>query len=227
MDDIPKEISDGLAEALRDGNDDVAEALTKEALEMGIDPLRVIQEVLVPTLTEVGRDFQEFRIFLPELMLSGEAARRSGALLEEAILASGGSTTSVGKVVIGTVEGDIHDIGQNIVSSLLTANGFDVTNLGRNVKPSAFLEAAEGAGADIVMMSALMTTTLPVQRRTISLFEEVGVREKYKMLVGGGAVTERWTEEIGADGFGPDAAATVELCKRLVAAGDGGGGGGA
>jgi methylmalonyl-CoA mutase cobalamin-binding domain/chain len=176
----------------------------------------VIQDVLVPTLTEVGDSFQELRIFLPELMLSGEAAKRASALLEAALAAEGREVTTLGTVVIGTVEGDIHDIGHSIVTSLLGANGFKVINLGRNVKPSAFLEAAENEGADIVGLSALMTTTLPMQRRTIKLFEEVGVRDKYKILVGGGAVTGRWVDEIGADGFAPDAAATVEMCKSLL-----------
>lgn len=216
MTEIPTEIRTGLTKALHEGNAEDAESLTRQALELGIDPLKVIQEVLVPTLTEVGLNFQEFRIFLPELMLSGEAAKGAGRLLEEAILASGKPMETLGKVVIGTVEGDIHDIGQNIVTSLLNANGFEVTNLGRNVKPSTFLETAEKEGADIVMTSALMTTTLPIQRSTIKLFEEVGVRGKYKMLVGGGAVNEKWVEQIGADGYARDAAATVNLCKSLL-----------
>jgi corrinoid protein of di/trimethylamine methyltransferase len=216
MAEIPEEAHRGLTKALHDGDEGAAEAFARQALEGGADPLQLIQEVLVPTLTEVGDNFQNLRIFLPELMLSGEAAKRASSILEGALEAEGRVVTTLGKVVIGTVEGDIHDIGQSIVTSLLSANGFDVVNLGRNVKPSVFLEAAEKERADIVGMSALMTTTLPVQRRTIKLFEEVGVRDKYKILVGGGAVNERWVDEIGADGFAPDAAATVELCKSLM-----------
>jgi corrinoid protein of di/trimethylamine methyltransferase len=216
MSDIPAGIREGLATALHGGDEDGAEALTRQALDAGVDPLQLIQEVLVPTLTEVGENFQNSAIFLPELMLSGEAAKRAGNLLEATIAASGGTTETLGKVVIGTVEGDIHDIGQNIVTSLLNANGFDVVNLGRNVKPSAFLEAAQDQGADIVMASALMTTTLPAQKRTVRLFEEVGVRDGYRILVGGGAVSERWAEEIGADGFAPDAASAVELCRSMM-----------
>lgn len=216
MAEIPQDTRHNLARALRDGNEDAAEEVTRQALADGIDPLELIQGVLVPTLTEVGEDFQNLQIFLPELMLSGEAAKRAGSLLEAAIQEQGREVIALGKVVIGTVEGDIHDIGQNIVSSLLSANGFQVINLGRNVKPSAFLEAAENEGADIVGMSALMTTTLPMQRRTITLFEEVGVRDKYKLLVGGGAVGEGWVDEIGADGFALDAAGAVELCKSVL-----------
>ena len=216
MADIPEEIRRNLARALHEGDEDAAEEITEQALDAGVDPLELIQGVLVPTLTEVGAAFQSFQIFLPELMLSGEAAKRAGTLLEAAIKAQGKEVATLGKVVIGTVEGDIHDIGQNIVSSLLTANGFEVVNLGRNVKPSAFLETAEAEGADIVGMSALMTTTLPMQRRTVTLFEEVGVRDRYKLLVGGGAVGEGWVDEIRADGSAPDAAAAVELCKRIL-----------
>ncbi len=216
MADIPEEIRAGLSQALHEGDEEAAEALTRQALERGVDPLDLIQKVIVPTLTEVGLNFQGFRIFLPELMLSGEAAKRAGRLLEEAILAAGRPPATVGKAVIGTVEGDIHDIGQNIVTSLLNANGFAVTNLGRNVKPSAFLETAEKETAQIIMMSALMTTTLPVQRRTIKLFSEVGVRHKYKILVGGGACNQKWADQIGADGYASDAAATVALCKSLL-----------
>lgn len=216
MSEIPQDIREGLSRALHEGDEEVTEEITRRALGEGIDPLEIIQEVLVPTLSEVGMNFQELRIFLPELMLSGAAASRAGDLLEEAILAQGKELRAVGKVVLGTVEGDIHDIGQNIIGSLLNANGFEVISLGRDVKPSTFLEVAEDQSADIVMASALMTTTLPVQKRTINLFEEVGVRNKYKILVGGGAVTERWVEEIGADGYAADAAATVALCKNLL-----------
>ena len=216
MADIPEEIRVGLSKALHEGNADDAEAFARQLIEQGVDPLDAIQQVIVPTLTEVGLKFQEFQIFLPELMLAGEAAKRAGGLLEEAILAAGKPTTSMGKVVIGTVEGDIHDIGLNIISSLLNANGFEVINLGRDVKPSVFLETAEKEKADIVMLSALMTTTLPMQRRTIHLFDEVGVRDKYKMLVGGGAVTKKWAEQVEADGYAPDAAGAIDLCKSLV-----------
>lgn len=216
MADIPEGIRRSLAGALREGNENEAEEVTRNALAAGVDPLDLIQGVLVPTLTKVGEDFQNFEIFLPELMLSGEAAKRAGSLLEAAIKAQGREVVTLGKVVIGTVEGDIHDIGQNIVTSLLSANGFEVVNLGRNVKPSAFLDAAEAEGADIVGMSALMTTTLPMQRRTVSLFEEVGVRDRYRLVVGGGAVSQGWVEEIGADGFALDAAAAVELCRSLL-----------
>ncbi len=216
MAEISREIADALSRALRTGDADGAEAATRQALESGADPLALIQQVVVPTLTEVGNDFQEFRIFLPELMKAGEAAKRAGALLEEAIAAQGKASVSLGTVVIGTVENDVHDIGKNIVATLLKAHGFKVVDLGRNVAPSVFLDAAERERADIVAMSSLMTTTRPAQRSTIDLFRQTGQRARYKIIVGGGSVNQQWADEIGADGYAADAAGAVELCKRLL-----------
>ncbi len=216
MAEISPEIKEALSKALRSGDGDGAEAATRQALAGGADPLKVIQQVIVPTLSEVGNDFQEFRIFLPELMKAGEAAKRATVLLEEAIAAQGKTITSAGTVVIGTVENDVHDIGKNIVATLLKAHGFKVVDLGRNVAPSAFLDAAERERADIVAMSALMTTTRPAQRSTIDLFQQTGQRARYKIVVGGGSVNQQWADEIGADGYAADAASAVELCKRLL-----------
>lgn len=207
-----------LSTALSTGDADGVGALTHQALQEGMDPLEVIQQVIVPTLTRVGQDFQEFKIFLPELMMAGDAAEVATSILEEAIVASGREGTSLGKVVIGTVENDVHDIGKNIVSTLLRSHGFKVVDLGREVSPSTFLDAAEREKADIVAMSSLMTTTRPATRSTIKLFAEVGVRDQFKMIVGGGCITQEWADEIGADGYAPDAAAGVELCKSLLGA---------
>jgi len=215
MAEISEQIRAGLRVALRLGDADEAEAIVGQALKEGADPLDLIQEVIVPTLTEVGRLFQDFSIFLPELMMAGDAAQRCTALLEEAIAAAGKEMAIQGRVLIGTVEGDVHDIGKKIVRTLLTAHGFKVVDLGRDVSPSAFLKAASRERADIVAMSALMTTTRPAQRRTINLFNEVGQRDKYRIIVGGGSVDQHWADEIGADGYAPEAASAVELCKKL------------
>jgi 5-methyltetrahydrofolate--homocysteine methyltransferase len=217
MPEIPEQLRNDLSQALSSGDAENAEALTRQVLEGGADPLEIIQGVIVPTLTQVGQDFQDFRIFLPELMMAGDAAERSTAVLEQAIHASGKKAVSPGTVVIGTVENDVHDIGKNIVATLLRSHGFRVVDLGRNVAPSGFLDAAQKEAADIVAMSSLMTTTRPATRSTINLFNEVGQREKYHMIVGGGCVTQEWATEIGADGYAPDAAAAVELCKSLMA----------
>ena len=129
---------------------------------------------------------------------------------------AGNPSLNLGTVVLGQVEGDMHDIGRNIVATLLSSHGFRVVDLGRDVPASAFLEAAEKEKADIVALSALMTTTLPAQKRTISLFSEVRKREEHFIIVGGGAVSREWANEIGSDGYSPDAAGAVELCKKLL-----------
>ena len=213
---IPSELLEKFDLALRLGNTDEAESLAKEMLGKGIEPLALVQEALVPTLTDVGQKFQNFEIYLPELMMAGEAAERVTTLLEETMLKAGKPSVSFGTIVLGQVEGDIHDIGRNIVSILLKSHGFKVIDLGRDVAASAFLEAAQKEKADIIGLSALMTTALPAQRRTIHLFEEVGVRSQFKLIIGGGATNQGWADEIGADGYAPDAASAVDLCKMLL-----------
>ncbi len=218
MANVPEQINLDLTQALREGDADKAQAVTEAALEQGVEPLALIQGVIVPALTAVGEAFQKLDIFLPELMGAGDAAERATTILEEAMARSGQESASLGTVVIGTVENDVHDIGKNIVGTLLRSHGFQVVDLGRNVAPSTFLDAAQSERANIVAMSSLMTTTRPSTKSTIGLFEEVGIRDRYKMIVGGGCVTQEWADEIGADGFAEDAAGAVELCKSLLGA---------
>ncbi|NJD58647.1 MAG: cobalamin-binding protein [Anaerolineales bacterium] len=213
---IPSDLREKLDTALRVGDSDQAEAVARQILENGIEPLALVQQALVPTLTDVGQKFQDFEIYLPELMMAGEAAERVTALLEEAMLKAGKESLSFGTIVLGQVEGDIHDIGRNILCILLKSHGFRVIDLGRDVAASAFLEAAQKEKADIVGLSALMTTALPAQKRTIHLFSEVGLRHQVKLIIGGGATNQTWADEIGADGYAPDAASAVDLCKRLL-----------
>ncbi len=211
-----QQLTTELAEALKNGKNDQAETLTRKLLSQGIKPLDVIQNVLVPTLTSVGERFQNFEIFLPELMMVGETAEKISAIVEQATLDAGDTLKNQGVVVIGQVEGDMHDIGRNIVGTLLKSHGFEVIDLGRNVPAREFLETAERDQADIVALSALMTTTLPAQKRTINLFTEVKQRDRYAIIVGGSAVNQAWAEEIGSDGYSPDAAGAVALCKELM-----------
>jgi len=213
---IPSDLREKLDAALRLGDGEASESLARQMLEDGVEPFVLVQEALVPTLTDVGQKFQDFEIYLPELMMAGEAAERVTALLEGIMLKSGKASLSFGTVILGQVEGDIHDIGRNILRILLRSHGFKVVDLGRDVAASAFLEAAQKEKADIVGLSALMTTALPAQRRTIHLFSEVGVRDHFKLIIGGGATNQTWADEIGADGYAPDAAAAVDLCKRLL-----------
>lgn len=205
-----------LGKALETGQSEEAEKLAQQALEQGMEPLDIIQKILVPTLTAVGQRFQDFEIFLPELMMAGEAAEKVTAIVEDATLKAGNASLSLGTVILGQVEGDMHDIGRNIVGTLLKSHGFKVVDLGRDVPASAFLEAAEKENADVVALSALMTTTLPAQKRTINLFNEVQKREDFYIIVGGGAVSKEWSTEVGADGYSRDAAGAVELCKELL-----------
>lgn len=202
--------------ALRNGDEEKAEQLARGAVSAGVDPLALVQNIMVPILSEIGDDFQEGRVFLPELMMAGRAAEKVSDVVEEVTLQSGIPTTSMGTIIIGTVEGDMHDIGRDIVATMLNAHGFKVINLGRDVRASAFLDAAKKEKADILGLSALMTTTLPAQERTVRLFREVGERENFKVVIGGGATNQEWSDEIGADGYAPDAAAAVELCKKLA-----------
>lgn len=213
---IPTDMLNKIDAALREGNGEEAESLARTLLNEGIEPFVLVQEALVPTLTDVGQKFQNFEIFLPELMMAGEAAEHVTALLEAASLKTDGQGVSIGTVVLGQVEGDVHDIGRNIVRILLKSHGFKVIDLGRDVHASAFLDAAQKEKADIVGLSALMTTALPAQRRTVHLFDEVGMHDQFKIVIGGGATNALWADEIGADGFAPDAASAVELCKQLL-----------
>ena len=216
---VPEQVERDLVQALRAGDTEGAEAVTKRALEQGVEPLDLIRGAIVPALTEIGEAFQRLDIFLPELMAAGDAAEAATSILEEAMASAGEESASLGTVVIGTVENDVHDIGKNIVGTLMRSHGFKVVDLGRNVAPSHFLDAAQKEEADVVAMSALMTTTRPSAGSTIGLFKEVGVRDEYKMIVGGGSVTDEWAVEIGADGFSEDAAGAVELCKSLLGVG--------
>ena len=205
-----------LETALWDGDPEQAETAAASLLEAGIEPLALVQHILVPTMTRVGEEFQCDNIFLPELMMAGEAALRVANLVEKATLKAGKTSATLGAVVIGQAQGDMHDIGRNIVSTMLLAHGFKVIDLGRDVPASAFLEAAQREKASLVGISALMTTTLPTARRTINLFKEVNLQGGLKIVVGGGAASAEWAEQVGADGYAPDAASAVVLCKRLL-----------
>lgn len=216
MANISDEIRDELRQALINGDSDSCVNLAQKALGQGASPLDMIQQVIVPTLTKIGQDFQDFVIFLPELMASGDAAEKVTGILEEVMVSAGQGVSSLGTVVIGTVENDVHDIGKNILSTLLRSHGFKVIDLGRDVAPSAFLDGAQKEKADIIAMSSLMTTTRPSTRSTINLFTEVNLRDRYKFIVGGGCITQDWANEIGADGYAPDAAGAVELCKSIL-----------
>ena len=214
---IPKDVSDRLGEALMQGDPDAAVTATEDALAKGIDPLALIQQVVVPTLTEVGRRFEELDIFLPELMAAGEAGNACSQVIEEALLKGGGQLQAEGVVVIGTVKGDIHDIGKNILASLFKAHGYKVVDLGKDVSAASFLDAAEANRADVIAASALMSITRAGCREVADLLRELDLVDRYVYIVGGGSIDQAYADEIGADGYSAAASGGVEVARALLA----------
>jgi corrinoid protein of di/trimethylamine methyltransferase len=207
-----------MRQAVVDGDADAAEAAAKAAIAAGIPPLVAIDEGFMPGMKEVGAGFAAGDLFLPDMMLAARAMQRALGVLEPELKAAAVERTVAGRVVIGTVAGDIHEIGKNLVGMLLSTSGFEVHDLGVNVAPERFVEAAREHNADIVGLSALLTTTMTGQRSVIEALEAAGLRPPVKVMVGGAPVTGQWATEIGADGYSEDAMGAVELAKRLVAA---------
>jgi len=206
-----------LYEAILNGDQKTAVAVTQEALAEGCDPMELITKHMVPAMDEVGRRFECEEYFVPELLLSARAMKGSLELLRPLLAASGAQPA--GRVVIGTVKGDLHDIGKNLVASMLEGGGFEVIDLGADVPPERFIEAVREKNARIVALSALLTVTMPAMRRTIDALKEAGVRDQIKVMVGGAPVTPQFAEEIGADGYGENATAAVALARKFVQAG--------
>lgn len=206
-----------MKEAVVSGDKDRARALAEEALRLGFDPARVVEKGYIPGIQKVGDLWEQGEYFLPELITSAACMKDAMDVLRPALLADGREAASEGRVVIGTVEGDIHDIGKNLVAAMLQANGFEVFDLGADVKLDRFIAAAEENDADIICLSALLTTTMLNQKRLLGLLSEKGLRDRYGVLVGGAPVTHSWAEQIGADGFGADAPDAVRAAKALAA----------
>jgi corrinoid protein of di/trimethylamine methyltransferase len=207
-----------MRKAVVDGDADAAEAAARAAIAAQIPPLRAIDEGFMPGMREVGAGFAAGDLFLPDMMLAARAMQRALAVLEPELKAAAVERSVAGRVVIGTVAGDIHEIGKNLVAMLLSTSGFEVHDLGVNVAPERFVEAARERGADIVGLSALLTTTMTGQRAVIEALEAAGLRERVKVIVGGAPVTGQWAAQIGADGYSEDAMGAVELARRLVGA---------
>ncbi|NPV69790.1 MAG: corrinoid protein [Firmicutes bacterium] len=205
-----------MSQSVLDGDADEAEKLANSALEQGAPPLDCVEKGFVKGIEEVGRMFEKGEMFLPELVAAADAMKGALDILKPALENSAVGRKSFGRVVIGTVKGDIHDIGKSIVGSLLTASGFDVLDLGVDVDTNLFVAKAKEFGANMVGLSALLTTTMPAQREVVRLLKEAGLRDKVKVLVGGAPVTERWAGEIGADGYAEDAIRAVAAAKKLL-----------
>ncbi len=210
-----------MLEAMRasivDGDPERAEGLAAQALEAGLDPLSAIEEGFVAGLREVGEGFGCGEFFLPDLMRAARAMQRAASVIEPELARRATARPTAGRVVLGTVFGDIHEIGKNLVGTMLSASGFAVHDLGVNVPPERFVEAAREVGADIVGVSALLTTTMTGQRAVVAALQAAGLRPPVKVIVGGAPVTREWATEIGADGYGEDAMTAVALARRLVA----------
>ena len=202
-----------LHQAILDGNAKASAEETAHALVAGVDPMTIIEGTMIPAMDEVGRLFECQDYFVPELLLSGRAMKAAMQLLRPLLAKSGAQP--VGRVVIGTVKGDLHDIGKNLVASMLEGGGFDVTDLGTDVSPDRFVAAIGEKNADIVCLSALLTVTMPAMKTTIEALERAGVRNKVRVLIGGAPVTLQYAREIGADGYGENANAAVALAREL------------
>ena len=212
-----EEILQKLSDAVLGFDSAAAVDAAKEAVALKIDPVKAIEEGLAKGLREIGDRFERGEMYLPHLILGAEAMEAAIKIFEEHFPKAGLEAANRGTVVIGTVEGDIHDLGLRIVASMLRANGFKVYDLGYNTKSLGFIEKAKEVGADIIAVSSLMTTTMPFMKDLIEALESAGLRDRFKVLVGGGPVTEEWAKKIGADGYGRDAAEAVKAAKELMA----------
>jgi corrinoid protein of di/trimethylamine methyltransferase len=212
------EIIAQIAQAVKDGDPEAAVSSTRAALEAGIDPLEILNQGLMAGSDEVGRLFECGEYYLPELMLAGRALKASMEVLNphlaEKTLATGEKAR--GKIVIATIQTDIHDIGKNIVASMLTSAGYDVTDLGVDVPLKTIVDKAEETGAKVIAVSALLTTSMPYMKDLMGLLRGRGLRDKYVVIVGGASVTEPWANGIGADGTARNAAQAVTLVRSLL-----------
>src|SRR5512136_2436812 len=213
---MSRELFEVMKQSIIDGDEEKAAELAQQALAQGIDPLAAINDGYVPGISYVGEQFGAGEMFLPDLMLAAEAMKAAVGVLEPEMQRRGTHRQMLGKVVLGTVKGDIHEIGKNLVATMLSASGFDVFDLGVDVPFAKFAEKAREVNADIVGVSALLTTTMTGQKNVIEALDDLCLRPKVKVMVGGAPVTRSWAEEIGADGYSEDAIGAVELAKKLM-----------
>jgi trimethylamine corrinoid protein len=202
------------AKAIVSGDAEKAVAMAKQGLDEGLDPLQLMDKGFIPGINEVGDLFGKGRLFIPMLIKSAIAMEKATEIINSAI--SQGEEITQGKIVVATVEGDVHDIGKTIVVALFKANGFNVVDLGRDVPVARIIEEAEKNGANLIGTSTLLTTTMPVQKELEEALKEAGLRDKYKTIIGGAPVTQRWADRIGADAYAHDASDGVRKAKELM-----------
>jgi len=210
-----KDVLDDLATSVIKGNTELAAETAKKALKQGVDPLKAI-DGLNEGMRKVGEDFSQLKCYLPDVMMAAEAMKAALVILEPAALGKDRGARRKNKVVIATITGDIHDIGKNIVSLLLKANGFEVYDMGRDVTIDVIINKAVEVNADIVATSTLLSTSMPYMEDLLKLLEERSLREKFIVMVGGGPVTKEWAESIGADGYADDGDGAVKKAQELL-----------
>ncbi|HBV85600.1 MAG TPA: cobalamin-binding protein [Desulfosporosinus sp.] len=204
-----------LAKAVLKGEDDQVKSLTQSLIDSGKDFLEIINMGLIAGMDVVGARFKKGEMFVPEVLMAARAMSEGINLVKPHIAEK--DIPSLGKVLVGTVKGDLHDIGKNLLAMMMEGAGFTVVNLGVDISPEKFVEAAKEQKADMIAMSALLTTTMPAMKDTIELFKEEGIRDKVRIIIGGAPISQEYANEIGADGFAPDAATACDLAKGLLA----------
>jgi trimethylamine corrinoid protein len=205
-----------MAQSIIDGDGDVALELAQQSIAEGVDPLEAISQGYVIGVNKVGEDFAKGDAFLPELVMAGEAMKAAVAVLEPELARLGTERKMLGKVVLCTVEGDIHEIGKTLVGTMLSSAGFKVFDLGVDVPVMKVVETAREVNADIVAMSALLTTTMVHQKDVIEALDDIGIRSRVKVMVGGAPVTKEWVNQIHADGYSEDAIGAIKVAKQLL-----------
>ncbi|MFW6140812.1 MAG: corrinoid protein [Acidobacteriota bacterium] len=210
-----KQLSE-MSQSIVEGNKEKAEKLARQAVDENQDLINVIENGFVPGIQKAGDLWEKGEYFLPELITSAECMKAVMSLLQPELKKQNLTAQSLGKVIIGTIEGDIHDIGKNLVSSMLSANGFDVIDLGADVKLKNFIETAQNEKADLICVSSLLTTTMIKQKTLIELLKSENLYGQFKVLVGGAPVHKKWAEDIGAHGYAENAMSAVKLAKTLI-----------
>ncbi|MFN8006303.1 MAG: corrinoid protein [Terriglobia bacterium] len=209
---MSKEVYD----AILDGDTKRAIAATEKALAENANPQELVQKFMIPAMAEVGKRFECEEYFVPEMLISARAMKGALELLRPRLAAQGAKP--VGRVLIGTVKGDLHDIGKNLVASMLEGGGFEVFDLGTDVPPERFVEAVKEKNPNLICLSALLTVTMPSMKTTIEALKEAGIRDRVKVLIGGAPITQGFANQIGADGYGENAASAVNLARDFVSA---------
>ncbi len=212
-DSASQSLLDEIKNSVIEGERETCVELTQKASDQGVAPSTILDDALIPGMKTIGEMWDRMEIFLPEAVMAANAMKGAMEIVVPLLKAAGGGWEPAGTVVIGTVKGDLHDIGKTIVGNIMAANGFDVHDLGTDVSPDRFIEAAEQNNADIIGLSALMTTTMPVQRDLVEFLDAVALRDRFIVMVGGAPTTVEWVEKISADGWGGDA---YQACARAI-----------